>query len=100
LHEVENSYGPGVLIRISDAMQSSSISCEGEPSSEQVSLEAVSNSLRKQETYLIGISLKCYDDSSCAMSREIIKEEVAKFLYPVSSQCDLEESVVAVIQLI
>ncbi|KAK4526790.1 hypothetical protein GAYE_SCF28MG4707 [Galdieria yellowstonensis] len=95
LREEENSYGPGVLIRISDVMQSSSITCEGEPSSEQIS-----NPLQKQKTYLIGISMKCYDDSSCTISHDIIKEEVASFLSPVSSQLDLEEGNVTVIQLI
>ncbi|KAK4527100.1 hypothetical protein GAYE_SCF34G5022 [Galdieria yellowstonensis] len=95
LREEENSYGPGVLIRIYDVMQSSSITCEGEPSSEQIS-----NPLQKQKTYLIGISLKCYDDSSCTVSHDIIKEEVGRFLYPVSSQLDLEENNVTVIQLI
>jgi len=100
LPEQENSYGSDVLIRITDFMQNSSITYEGDPSSKQVFLETVSNSLQKQKTYLIGISLKCYDDSCCAVSHEIIKEEVAKFLYPVSSQLDLEENNVTVIQLI
>ncbi|KAK4524488.1 hypothetical protein GAYE_SCF03G2389 [Galdieria yellowstonensis] len=99
LPDQENSYGSDVLIRITDFMQNSSITYEGDPFSKQVSLETVSNSLQKQKTYLIGISLKCYDDSCCAVSHEIIKEEVAKFLYPVSSQLDLENNV-TVIQLI
>jgi len=100
LSDQENSYGPGVLIRISDFMQNSSITYEGDLSSKQASLETVSNSLQKQKTYLIGISLKCYHDSFCTVSHDIIKEEVAKFLYPMSSQLDLEENNVTVIQLI
>jgi len=83
----ENSYGHDVLIRISDFMQSPLSTYAGEASTEQVS-----NSLKKQRTYVINISLKCYHESSCVISREMIKEEVAKVLYSVSSQLDLEET--------
>jgi hypothetical protein len=54
----------------------------------------------EKRTYLIGISLKCLLVSSPGFNRNMLKEEIGRFVYPVSSQLQLKENNLMVIQLI
>eukprot|EP00871_Galdieria_phlegrea_P000666 jgi/Galph1/15/GphlegSOOS_G67.1 len=53
-----------------------------------------------QQVCLIGIALKYHAISSCGVGSSTMKTKVAKFLYPISSQLELEKINITAIQLI
>ncbi|KAK4528957.1 hypothetical protein GAYE_SCF67G6906 [Galdieria yellowstonensis] len=91
-----NSAGPDILVRVSVPIDASSST----PMKRQSSLTQVSmdTSSKKRRVYLIGIALKCYGKSGVGVAK--IKEEVDKFLVPVSSQLELEKNDIWAIQLV
>ncbi|KAK4528176.1 hypothetical protein GAYE_SCF53G6111 [Galdieria yellowstonensis] len=91
-----NSAGPDILVRVSVPIDaSSSTSKKRQSSLTQVSMDISS---KKRRVYLIGIALKCYGKSGVGVAK--IKEEVDKFLVPVSSQLELERNDIWAIQLV
>ncbi|KAK4525694.1 hypothetical protein GAYE_SCF15G3603 [Galdieria yellowstonensis] len=92
----ENSSGPDILVRVSVRRHDSSLSADESGSSlDQVAMDTSSERTR---VYLIGIALKYYNRSTVSVG--MIKEEVDKFLVPVSSQLDLKENDIWAIQLV
>ncbi|KAK4528389.1 hypothetical protein GAYE_SCF55G6330 [Galdieria yellowstonensis] len=91
-----NSAGPDIIVRVSVPIDASSST----PKKRQSSLTQVSmdTSSKKRRVYLIGIALKCYGKSGVGVAK--IKEEVNKFLVPVSSQLELEKNDIWAIQLV
>jgi len=91
-----NSAGPDIIVRVSVPIDASSST----PKKRQSSLTQVSmdTSSKKRRVYLIGIALKCYGKSGVGVAK--IKEEVNKFLVPVSSQLELEKNDICAIQLV
>ncbi|KAK4528674.1 hypothetical protein GAYE_SCF62G6619 [Galdieria yellowstonensis] len=91
-----NSAGPDIIVRVSVPIDASSPT----PKKRQSSLTQVSmdTSSKKRRVYLIGIALKCYGKSGVGVAK--IKEEVDKFLVPVSSQLELEKNDIWAIQLV
>ncbi|KAK4523509.1 hypothetical protein GAYE_PCTG69G1405 [Galdieria yellowstonensis] len=91
-----NSAGPDIIVRVSVPIDASSST----PKKTQSSLTPVSmdTSSKKRRVYLIGIALKCYGTSGVGVAK--IKEEVDKFLVPVSSQLELEKNDIWAIQLV
>jgi hypothetical protein len=87
-----NSNGMDIFIRVSERGDSCSISNkDGVLDSKQKTF--IETSSENKNTYLIGIALKCHQSSSNAgVNCSVIKEKVAKFLYPVSSQLELEKN--------
>ncbi|KAK4524496.1 hypothetical protein GAYE_SCF04G2397 [Galdieria yellowstonensis] len=92
----ENSNGPDILVRVSVRRHDSALSADESGSSlDQVAMDTSSERTR---VYLIGIALKYYNRSTVNVG--MIKEEVDKFLVPVSSQLDLKENDIWAIQLV
>ncbi|KAK4528250.1 hypothetical protein GAYE_SCF54G6186 [Galdieria yellowstonensis] len=92
----ENSNGPDILVRVSVRRHDSALSADESGSSlDQVAMDTSSERTR---VYLIGIALKYYHSSRVSVG--MIKEEVDKFLVPVSSQLDLKENDIWAIQLV
>ncbi|KAK4523577.1 hypothetical protein GAYE_PCTG70G1473 [Galdieria yellowstonensis] len=92
----ENSNGPDILVRVSVRRHDSALSADESGSSlDQVAMDTSSERTR---VYLIGIALKYYNRSTVSVG--MIKEEVDKFLVPVSSQLDLKENDIWAIQLV
>lgn len=90
----ENSYGPDVLIRISNTRDTFASSKEKkENKSEEASVE-------KNIVYLIGVSWESCPSSDLSSSRAMVKEKVVNFIYQVSSQLELEKNDIRVIQFI
>eukprot|EP00871_Galdieria_phlegrea_P003485 jgi/Galph1/4137/GphlegSOOS_G2831.1 len=84
------SRGPDLIVRISKQAETET----NNPSSTPL------NKNRQEPIYVIGISLKCYRMDRGGIGRSQIKEEVEKFLIPISKDIDLEEQNVFAIQLI
>eukprot|EP00871_Galdieria_phlegrea_P003173 jgi/Galph1/3857/GphlegSOOS_G2538.1 len=84
------SRGPDLIVRISKQAETET----NNPSSTPL------NENRQEPIYVIGISLKCYRMDRGGIGRSQIKEEVEKFLIPISKDIDLEEQNVFAIQLI
>ncbi|KAK4528555.1 hypothetical protein GAYE_SCF61G6499 [Galdieria yellowstonensis] len=92
----DNSCGPDILVRVSVPIDDgSSSSDEGYSSLTEMFVETSS---KKRRVYLIGIALKCYHCSTVSLA--MIKNEVDKFLVPVSSQLELEKNDIWAIQLV
>ncbi|KAK4528811.1 hypothetical protein GAYE_SCF65G6758 [Galdieria yellowstonensis] len=91
-----NSNGPDILVRVSVPIDDDSSSSDESGSSLTEML--MDTSSKKRRVYLIGIALKYYHSSRVSVG--MIKEEVDKFLVPVSSQLDLEENDIWAIQLV
>jgi len=92
----DNSCGPDILVRVSVPIDDdSSSSNEGYSSLTEMLMDTSS---KKRRVYLIGIALKCYHSSSLNLA--MIKNEVDKFLVPVSSQLELEKNDIWAIQLV
>jgi hypothetical protein len=86
----DSDYGPSRIIRVTGNCLSSSD--EENLSSERGDLE--------KRTYLIGISLKCLPSSSPGSNLTMLKEEIGRFVHPVSSQLQLKDNNLRLIQLI
>ncbi|KAK4528328.1 hypothetical protein GAYE_SCF55G6268 [Galdieria yellowstonensis] len=54
----------------------------------------------EKRTCLIGISLKCLPSSSPGFNLTMLKEEIGRFVHPISSQLQLKENNLMAIQLI
>ncbi|KAK4527023.1 hypothetical protein GAYE_SCF34G4944 [Galdieria yellowstonensis] len=92
----DNSCGPDIFVRVSVPIDDdSSGSDEGCSSLTEMLMDTSS---KKRRVYLIGITLKYYHSSSVHV--DMIKEEVDKFLVPVSSQLELEKNDIWAIQLV
>ncbi|KAK4526317.1 hypothetical protein GAYE_SCF22MG4231 [Galdieria yellowstonensis] len=91
-----NSNGPDILVRVSVPIDDDSSSSDESGSSLTEML--MDTSSKKRRVYLIGIALKYYNRSTVSVG--MIKEEVDKFLVPVSSQLDLEENDIWAVQLV
>ncbi|KAK4523524.1 hypothetical protein GAYE_PCTG69G1420 [Galdieria yellowstonensis] len=92
----DNSYGPDILVRVSVPIDDGSSSPDVSYSSLTEMLMETSS--KKRRVYLISITLKYYHSSS--VNVDMIKEEVDKFLVPVSSQLELEKDDKWAIQLV
>ncbi|KAK4527531.1 hypothetical protein GAYE_SCF41G5454 [Galdieria yellowstonensis] len=88
--------GPSIIIRVTVNCLSSS----DEEDSPSGSGELETHATTEKRTYLIGISLKCLPGSSPGFNLNMLKEEIGRFVYPVSSQLQLKENNLRVIQLI
>ncbi|KAK4525477.1 hypothetical protein GAYE_SCF12G3385 [Galdieria yellowstonensis] len=92
----DNSCGPDILVRVSVPIDDGSSSSDESYSS--LTEMFMDTSSKKRRVYLIGIALKCYHSSSLNLA--MIKNEVDKFLVPVSSQLELEKKDIWAIQLV
>ncbi|KAK4526215.1 hypothetical protein GAYE_SCF20G4129 [Galdieria yellowstonensis] len=92
----DNSCGPDIFVRVSVPIDDDSSGSDEGCSSLTEMLMYTSS--KKRRVYLIGITLKYYHSSSVDV--DMIKEEVDKFLVPVSSQLELEKNDIWAIQLV
>ncbi|KAK4526885.1 hypothetical protein GAYE_SCF29G4803 [Galdieria yellowstonensis] len=92
----DSDYGPSIIIRVTGNCLSSS---DEENSSSELG-ESETQASTEKRTYLIGISLKCLPSSSPGFNLIMLKEEIGRFVHPVSSQLQLKENNLMAIQLI